>query len=78
MAEETEKITIRLPKSYLTTLDFLVRVDDFPSRSEAIRTAVRDMIYERVDIVMEKIKRLQDLKEKMMNIAAFEEEVLKR
>ena len=78
MSEETEKITIRLPKRYLEAIEFFVRVDDFPNRSEAIRTAVRDMIYERIDIVMEKMKKLQDLKEKMVNISTFEEEILKK
>jgi Arc/MetJ-type ribon-helix-helix transcriptional regulator len=78
MSEESEKITIRLPKSYLTTLDFLVRADDFPSRSEAIRTAVRDMIYGRIDLVMEKIKKLQELREKMVSLQALEEEILKK
>ncbi|RLF49138.1 MAG: hypothetical protein DRN20_02875 [Thermoplasmata archaeon] len=56
----TEKITIRLPVSYLRAIDVLVRVGDFPSRSEAIRYAVRDMIYERVDYVIEKIKRMEE------------------
>jgi len=78
MPEETEKITIRLPRSHLTALDFLVRVDDYPSRSEAIRTAVRDLIYERADLVMDKVKKLKELKQKMLTISAFEEEVLKR
>ena len=56
-----EKVTIRLPKRYLRRLDFLVRVDDFPSRSEAIRTAVRDLLYARVDLVLEKQDRLIEL-----------------
>lgn len=47
---ELEKVTIRLPERYIRALDFLVKVDDFPSRSEAIRAAIRDFIYERVDI----------------------------
>ncbi len=36
---DTEKITLRLPARYLKALDFLVQVDDFPSRSEAVRFA---------------------------------------
>jgi len=75
---DTEKITVRLPKDYLTALDFLVRVKDFPSRSEAIRTALRDLIYQRLDMVMDKAKRMQDLKEKMISIKALEEEFLKK
>jgi Arc/MetJ-type ribon-helix-helix transcriptional regulator len=75
---DTEKITVRLPKDYLTAIDFLVRVKDFPSRSEAIRTALRDLIYQRLDLVMDKAKRLQDLKDKMISIKALEEEFLKK
>ena len=56
-----EKVTIRLPRRYLRRLDFLVRVDDYPSRSEAIRTAVRDLLYARVELVLEKQKRLLEL-----------------
>ncbi len=61
MEEEMEKVTIRLPRRYIRRLDFLVRVDDYPSRSEAIRTAVRDLIYERVELVLEKQKRWLEL-----------------
>lgn len=55
---EMDKVTIRLPKKYLKRLDFLVGVDDFPSRSEAIRTAVRDLLYNRLEYVMEKQKQM--------------------
>jgi Arc/MetJ-type ribon-helix-helix transcriptional regulator len=75
---DTEKITVRLPKDYLTAIDFLVRVNDFPSRSEAIRTALRDLIYQRLDLVMDKAKKVQDLKDKMVSIKALEEEFLKK
>lgn len=52
-----DKVTVRLPAKYLKRLDFLVAVDDFPSRSEAIRTAVRDLLYNRLEYVMEKQKQ---------------------
>jgi len=55
---EMEKVTIRLPAKYLKRLEFLVAVDDFPSRSEAIRTAVRDLLYNRLEYVMEKQKQM--------------------
>ena len=54
-----EKITVRIPKRFLETVDFLVNLDDFPSRSEAVRTAIRDMIYARVALVSERIKQIQ-------------------
>ena|SRR6266571_6073608 len=54
---DMDKVTVRLPAKYLKRLDFLVAVDDFPSRSEAIRTAVRDLLYNRLEYVMEKQKQ---------------------
>jgi len=59
MGNDDEKITVRIPKRFLETLDFLVDLDDFPSRSEAVRTAIRDMIYARVALVSERIKQIQ-------------------
>lgn len=57
LTAEMDKVTVRLPAKYLKRLDFLVAVDDFPSRSEAIRTAVRDLLYNRLEYVMEKQKQ---------------------
>ncbi|MGE4275407.1 MAG: ribbon-helix-helix domain-containing protein, partial [Candidatus Methanomethylophilaceae archaeon] len=54
-----EKITLRLPQRYIRQLDFLVKVDDFPSRSEAIRASVRDMLYARVDVVIDKVEAME-------------------
>ncbi len=59
MGNDDEKVTVRIPKRFLETLDFLVDLDDFPSRSEAVRTAIRDMIYARVALVSERIKQIQ-------------------
>ncbi len=60
MNGDTEKITLRLPKRFLRALDFLVEVDDFPSRSEAVRAAIRDLVYERVSLVQERLKKIED------------------
>src|SRR5437867_13320692 len=56
---DSEKMTLRLPARYLKALDFLVEVDDFPSRSEAVRAAIRDFVYARVELVTEKLKKMQ-------------------
>jgi len=37
-------ITLNVPESYLGCLDDLVRQGMYPSRAEAIRTAVRDLL----------------------------------
>jgi Arc/MetJ-type ribon-helix-helix transcriptional regulator len=69
-----EKITIRLPSSFIRQLDFLVKVEDFSSRSEAIRTAVRDMLYHRIDLVMKKIEKKVEANQKLMELEAVEEQ----
>ena len=60
MPEETEKVTLRIPKRYLRMIDFLVKVDDVSSRSQAIRDAIRDYVYHRTEVVAEKLKKFQD------------------
>jgi Arc/MetJ-type ribon-helix-helix transcriptional regulator len=77
MEEDMEKVTIRLPSRWLKRLDLLVRVDDFPSRSEAIRTAVRDLLYARVDLVLEKQKRLHELDMKAAELEEVEAKYLR-
>ncbi len=78
MKQENEKITIRVPAKFVNALDFLVEVDDFPSRSEAIRVAIRDLIYNRVEFVTEKLKKMQDAEKALASAKEFEEEYLKR
>jgi Arc/MetJ-type ribon-helix-helix transcriptional regulator len=75
---ELEKVTIRLPERYIRALDFLVRVDDFPSRSEAIRAAIRDFIYERVDVVMDKVKKMEEAERTLEAMEQFESEYLRK
>lgn len=75
---ELEKVTIRLPERYIRALDFLVKVDDFPSRSEAIRAAIRDFVYERVDVVMEKVKKMEEAEKTLAAMEIFQTEYLKK
>lgn len=75
---DTEKITIRLPSRYLRALEFLVTVDDFPSKSEAIRAAIRDLIYARVDTVVDRLKKLESAEQALSAMEAFEREYLKK
>jgi Arc/MetJ-type ribon-helix-helix transcriptional regulator len=72
-----EKITLRLPSTFIRQLDFLVKVEDFASRSEAIRTAVRDLLYHRIDLVMEKIEKKVEANQKMMELTTVEEKYMK-
>jgi len=75
---ELEKVTIRLPERYVRALDFLVKVDDFPSRSEAIRAAIRDFIYVRVDVVMEKVKKMEEAEKTLAAMEQIEADYLRK
>ncbi len=78
MGENPEKLTIRLPARFVRALDFLVAVDDFPSRSEAIRAAVRDLVYSRIEMVPEKIKRIRDAEVALEEAESLRNEMLRR
>lgn len=41
-----ERVTLRIPKQQIEEVEQLVETGQFPNRSEAIRSAVRDMINE--------------------------------
>jgi len=78
MEPDTEKITIRIPRRHLRALDFLVQTDDFPSRSEAIRAAVRDLIYARLELVSDRIKKFEHAEQSLAQIKTIEEKYLKK
>ncbi len=78
MKDDTEKITLRLPKRYLKALDFLVEVDDFPSRSEAVRAAIRDLVYARVELVTDKLKRIREAEKSLADMESFKKEFLQK
>lgn len=78
MGDDTEKITLRLPARYLKALDFLVEVDDFPSRSEAVRAAIRDFVYARVELVTDKLKKIQDAERSMAEMESLKREFMQK
>jgi Arc/MetJ-type ribon-helix-helix transcriptional regulator len=75
--EDSEKITLRLPKRFLRALDFLVEMDDFPSRSEAVRAAIRDLVYARVELVGDRLKKLEEAEKALANIEALKRQYMK-
>lgn len=78
MEEKSEKLTIRLPSRFIKALDFLVAVDDFPSRSEAIRAAVRDLVYSRIELVPEKVRKIQEAEMALAEAESLRKEMLRR
>jgi Arc/MetJ-type ribon-helix-helix transcriptional regulator len=75
---DLEKVTLRLPTRHIRALDFLVQVDDFPSRSEAIRAAIRDFIYARLDLVTEKLKKMEEAERALAEMEAYEERYMRK
>lgn len=41
-----ERVTLRIPKQQIEEVEQMVETGEYPNRSEAIRSAVRDMINE--------------------------------
>lgn len=78
MEPDNEKVTIRIPDRHLRAIDFLVEIDDFPSRSEAIRVAIRDLIYGRMELVMDRMKKLEHAEQVLAEMKQFEDQYLKK
>lgn len=78
MEPDTDKITIRIPRRHLRGLDFLVQIDDFPSRSEAIRAAIRDFIYARLELVVDRMKKFEHAEQALEEAKEIETKYLKK
>jgi antitoxin ParD1/3/4 len=52
-----ERNTLRLPKQQLELIDKLVVAGEFPSKSEAIRAAVRDLVDTHYDKLLSRKER---------------------
>ncbi len=78
MGSDDKKVTIRIPKRFLDAVDFLVQMDDFPTRSEAIRTAIRNLVYERVDFVTDKSRKIQEAEESIARLEEVRKQYLKK
>jgi len=44
-----ERVTLRIPKQQIDEVEQMVETGEFPNRSEAIRSAVRDMLLNEQD-----------------------------
>ncbi|QCJ47373.1 MULTISPECIES: ribbon-helix-helix domain-containing protein [Haloprofundus] len=44
-----ERVTLRIPKQQIEEVEQMVETGEFPNRSEAIRSAVREMLNEQAE-----------------------------
>ncbi|MFQ5884039.1 MAG: ribbon-helix-helix domain-containing protein [Thermoplasmata archaeon] len=72
------RITIRVPNRFLDAIDFLVEMDDFPSRSEAIRTAIRNLVYDRMDFVTDRLKKMREAETSLAQLEELRKQYLKK
>ena len=71
---DTQRITIRLPQQYISSIDLFVTAGEFATRSEVIRHAVNDFIKNYANSIIdkaEKIKKVQELKETFESIEPY-------
>ena len=54
-------ISVHLPRQMLEELDEMVRQGRFPSRSEAIRIAIRDLIFRETGMIQRELELQQIL-----------------
>ena len=85
MANETERVTLRLPVTDLAALDIFVETGQYMNRSEALRAAIRDFVRSRAKEVKENVDahhtliessgKAQELKELREEFAAKMEQL---
>ncbi len=71
---ENERITVRLPRRDLTSIDAFIKLGEFASRSEVIRHAVRDYVKKRASELLEtaeQIKQVQQLQQELQSIESY-------
>ncbi len=71
---ENERITVRLPKRDLLSIDAFIELGEFASRSEVIRHAVRDYLRKRSSEILEsanQIKQVQQLQQELKSIESY-------
>lgn len=63
MADDTDRVTLRLPADDLEQLDMMVEMGAFANRSEAIRLAIKDLIRSRADQVAQEVEARRKIQE---------------
>ncbi len=68
---QMQRVTLRLPEQQLKMIDMLVEYGEFPSASEAIRTAIRDLIDQRSEKLVGRMKLFEKAQEQTKNADSF-------
>ncbi len=68
---EMKRVTLRLPEQQLIMIDRFVELGEFPSASEAIRTAIRDLIDQRSEKLAGRIQLFEKAQEQAKVAGSF-------
>lgn len=66
-----QRITLRLPEQQIKMIELLVEYGEFPSVSEAIRTAIRDLIDQRSEKLVGRMKLFEKVQEQTKSADSF-------
>jgi metal-responsive CopG/Arc/MetJ family transcriptional regulator len=69
---------VRIPDRFVKAMDYLIEIQDMPSRSEVVRAAIRDFVYERVEIAKEKMKKIHEAEKSIVEYEEFKKEYLQQ
>jgi len=72
------KLTVRIPERFVKAMDYLIEIQDMPSRSEVIRAAIRDFVYERVELAKEKMRKILEAEKSIMEYEDLKKEYLRK
>jgi metal-responsive CopG/Arc/MetJ family transcriptional regulator len=69
---KTDRITIRLPRIYLSQIDIFIKAGDCMTRSEVIRHAIDEYVNNHAARIIEKTKKLKKVQELGAAVEALE------
>jgi Arc/MetJ-type ribon-helix-helix transcriptional regulator len=69
---ETQRMTIRLPKRHINSIDMLIRAGEYATRSEVIRHAINDFIKRKADSIIEEADRIKKVQELNLELESIE------
>ncbi|MCK5548453.1 MAG: ribbon-helix-helix protein, CopG family [Thermoplasmata archaeon] len=78
MKSRQVKLTVRIPERFTKAMDFLIELQDMPSRSEIVRAAIRDFVYQRVELATKKMTKIQEAETSMAQFEDVKKQYLRK
>ena len=69
---ETQRMTIRLPKRHINSIDMFIRAGEYATRSEVIRHAINDFIKRHADSIIEEADKIKKVQESNFELESIE------